>query len=83
MKDRIRMCQDLVTMLPEGLALPFRALNLPPPSVFVLVVSLHGAPFTPWDTPWTLISTLGRKEKTVLWPNSNAPMGRQGICLPV
>lgn len=83
MKDRIRMCQDFVTMLPERLALPFRALNLPPPSVFVLVVSLHGAPFTPWDAPWTLISTLGRKEKTVLWPNSNAPMGRPGICLPV
>lgn len=82
-KDRIKMCQHLVTMLPERLAQPFWALNLPPPSAFMLVLSLHGAPSTPWDAPWTLISTLGRKEKTVLWPNSNAPMGRQGICHPV
>lgn len=76
MKDRIKMCQHFVTMLPERLAQPFWALNLPPPSAFMLVLSLHGAPSTPWDAPWTLISTLGRKEKTVLWPNSNAPHGK-------
>lgn len=76
------MCQDLVTMLPERLALPFRALDLPPPSAFVVVLTLHRAPSTLCGTPLTLISTLGREKKTVLRPNSNAPMGRQGIYRP-